>query len=104
MYGGCPARASSFFDFKFVLGCLFNKYTKNIDIRIYFFKNILFFTNERDSKKNKTLKNLEEAVKSAYKNTKKDGVCILSPAASSYNEYKNFEEKGKHYKELVNKL
>ena len=29
----------------------------------YFFKNILFFTNERDSKKNKTLKNLEEAVK-----------------------------------------
>lgn len=29
----------------------------------YFFKNILFFTNERDSAKNKTLKNLEEAVK-----------------------------------------
>ena len=29
----------------------------------YFFKNILFFTNERDSKKNKTLKNLEDAVK-----------------------------------------
>ena len=47
--------------------------------------------------------NLEEAVKSAYKNTKKDGVCILSPAASSYNEYKNFEEKGRHYKELVKK-
>jgi UDP-N-acetylmuramoylalanine--D-glutamate ligase len=47
--------------------------------------------------------NLEEAVKSAYENTKKDGVCILSPAASSYNEYKNFEEKGRHYKELVKK-
>lgn len=29
----------------------------------YFFKNILFFTNERDPKKNKTLKNLEDAVK-----------------------------------------
>lgn len=29
----------------------------------YFFKNILFFTNERDSAKNKTLKNLEDAVK-----------------------------------------
>lgn len=29
----------------------------------YFFKNILFFTNDRDSKTNKTLKNLEQAVK-----------------------------------------
>lgn len=29
----------------------------------YFFKNIIFFTNERDPKKNKTLKNLEQAVK-----------------------------------------
>lgn len=29
----------------------------------YFFNKILFFTNERDSEKNKTLKNLEEAVK-----------------------------------------
>jgi len=28
----------------------------------YFFKNILFFTNERSSKKNKTLKNIEEAL------------------------------------------
>lgn len=37
-----------------------NKETENVK---YFFKNILFFTNERDSKKNKTLKNLEDAVK-----------------------------------------
>ena len=29
----------------------------------YFFKNILFFTNDRDPKTNKTLKNLEQAVK-----------------------------------------
>ncbi len=47
--------------------------------------------------------NLEEAVKLAYENTKKDGVCILSPAASSYNEYSNFEEKGRHYKSLIKK-
>lgn len=31
----------------------------------YFFSNIIVFTNERDPKKNKTLKNLEEAVKDA---------------------------------------
>ncbi len=47
--------------------------------------------------------NLEEAVKFAYENTQKDGVCILSPAASSYNEYSNFEEKGRHYKSLIKK-
>ena len=29
----------------------------------YFFSNIIVFTNERDSAKNKTLKNLEEAIK-----------------------------------------
>lgn len=29
----------------------------------YFFKNIIFFTNSRDSSKNKTLKNLEDAIK-----------------------------------------
>lgn len=29
----------------------------------YFFKNILFFTNDRDAKTNKTLKNLEQAIK-----------------------------------------
>lgn len=55
------------------------------------------------SKKLIKAENLEEAVKFAYKNTEKDGVCILSPAASSYNEYKNFEEKGRHYKSLVKK-
>ncbi len=59
---------------------------------------------ENGTKKNLIkAENLEEAVKFAYENTKKDGVCILSPAASSYNEYKNFEEKGRHYKELVKK-
>lgn len=47
--------------------------------------------------------NLEEAVKTAYAETRRDGVCILSPAASSYNEYKNFEEKGRRYKEFIKK-
>ena len=47
--------------------------------------------------------NLEEAVKNAFAKTKKNGICILSPAASSYNEYKNFEEKGNHYKILIKK-
>ena len=47
--------------------------------------------------------NLEEAVKTAFEKTQKGRVCVLSPAASSYNEYKNFEEKGRCFKELVRK-
>lgn len=46
---------------------------------------------------------LEEAVKYAYNCTKEGHICLLSPAASSYNVYKNFEEKGKHYKALIQK-
>lgn len=42
---------------------------------------------------------LEEAVNIAKKVTK--NTCLLSPAASSYNSFKNFEEKGKIFKELV---
>lgn len=42
---------------------------------------------------------LEEAVSIAKEVTK--NICVLSPAASSYNQFKNFEEKGKLYKELI---
>lgn len=45
--------------------------------------------------------NLDEAVELAYKNTAEGKICLLSPAASSYNVYKNFEEKGRHYKDLI---
>ncbi len=44
---------------------------------------------------------LDEAVKIAYQYTEAGKICLLSPAASSYNVYKNFEEKGRHYKALV---
>ncbi|MCH5170277.1 MAG: UDP-N-acetylmuramoyl-L-alanine--D-glutamate ligase [Oscillospiraceae bacterium] len=47
--------------------------------------------------------NIEDAVIKAYENTEKGGICILSPAAPSYNEYKNFEEKGRFYKTCVRK-
>lgn len=48
------------------------------------------------------VKNMEEAVEKAALVTK--SCCLLSPAAASYGFYKNFEERGKHFKELVNKL
>lgn len=47
------------------------------------------------------LKDMEEAVNYAKKNTRKGKICLLSPAAASYGFYKNFEERGNHFKSLV---
>ena len=44
---------------------------------------------------------LEEAVQVASKKTEKGKSCLLSPAAASYGFFKNFEEKGDKFKELV---
>ncbi len=44
---------------------------------------------------------LEDAVKIAKDVTKKDTVCLLSPAASSYGYFKNFEERGNLFKKYV---
>ena len=48
-----------------------------------------------------TAADLDEAVRLAYRYTAAGKSCLLSPAASSYNVYKNFEEKGRHFKLLV---
>lgn len=47
-------------------------------------------------------KNMEEAVRAARSCAKKR--VLLSPASASYGFYKNFEERGKHFKQLVNDL
>ena len=44
---------------------------------------------------------LEEAVSIAKRKTKKGYICLLSPAAASYNKYKNYIEKGNRFQELV---
>ena len=45
------------------------------------------------------IETLDEAVDIAKKVTKT--ACLLSPAAPSYNAFKNFEEKGNYYKKLI---
>lgn len=52
-------------------------------------KNIAFF------------EKLEEAVKYAKEVSKPNTICLLSPAASSYGYFKNFEERGKLFKQYV---
>ena len=48
--------------------------------------------------------NMEDAVKKCSEITKKGKSCLFSPAAASYNYYKNFEEKGKHFKSEIHNL
>ena len=47
------------------------------------------------------VKDMYEAVKFAKQVTKKGSICLLSPAASSYGFFKNFQERGNLFKELV---
>lgn len=44
---------------------------------------------------------LEDAVKLAKEITMKNKICLLSPAASSYEYFKNFKEKGNLYKNFI---
>ena len=48
--------------------------------------------------------NMEHAVKKCSEITEKGKSCLFSPAAASYNYYKNFEEKGKHFKSEIHNL
>ena len=48
-----------------------------------------------------TYRNMEEAFDYLKSHSKSGDVCLLSPAASSYDQYKNFEERGAKFKRLA---
>ena len=48
--------------------------------------------------------NLEEATKAAYNISLKGDTILLSPACASWDQYKNFEERGNDFKKSVNGL
>lgn len=48
------------------------------------------------------IENFDDAIKFASEITKKGQACVFSPAAASYGYFKNFEERGDRFKELVN--
>ncbi len=47
------------------------------------------------------VKDLQEAVDTAKRVTAKGKICLLSPAAASYGIFKNFEERGDVFQELI---
>ena len=52
----------------------------------------------------KKIKDLNEAFENIKYLSKSGDVCLLSPAAASYDQYKNFEERGRIFKELARKF
>lgn len=54
-----------------------------------------------NNKKCYLVENLKEAVNKAREVTKKNTICLLSPAAASYGFFKNFEERGNKFKEYI---
>ena len=47
---------------------------------------------------------LDEAVNKAKEISTSGDIVLLSPTTSSFDQYKNYEERGKHFKQLVNAL
>ena len=57
-----------------------------------------------DGVQSKAVHDMKEAVETAFEYTKDGGVVVLSPAAPSYNCYKNFEERGKDFGDCIKNL
>jgi UDP-N-acetylmuramoyl-L-alanine---L-glutamate ligase len=48
----------------------------------------------------KLMENLDEAVDACFQRLKKGDLLLLSPAAPSYGQFVNFEERGRRFEEL----
>jgi UDP-N-acetylmuramoyl-L-alanine---L-glutamate ligase len=56
---------------------------------------------KRSDQKSFRINHFDEFLEIAIRHTNPGTVCLLSPAAASYNEFQNFEMRGKRFKELV---
>jgi len=48
--------------------------------------------------------NLEHAVEAAAKLARKGGVVVMSPAAASFDQFDNYKERGKTFRNVVKEL
>ena len=82
------------------------KYYNNIKAYIIG-RNKNFFKNEfRNKIKNKNFINLKKAIfkiKKDIKKDKKNKTILFSPAAASFDQFKNFEQRGQYFNQIVKK-
>ena len=50
------------------------------------------------------VENMEQAVSMAKANAVSGDIVSMSPASASFDLYRNFEERGEHFKRIVNSL
>ena len=99
LIGGIPKKGDKF--------NLSKKYYKNIKGYI-FGKNYKKFSIDLKNKiELKKLSNLEEALKEVFCDFKKDNsikkTILLSPAAASFDSFRNFEDRGSYFEKLIRK-
>lgn len=113
----------SLFDKKIIL--IAGGYDKNLPFELFAQEivkkvSILILLGKTSDKIEKSIKNLkcyngdnpqiiktnsmEKAVETAYKISKPGDIVALSPACASFDLYKNFEDRGNHFKSLVKSL
>ena len=83
------------------------EYCKNITAYI-FGLNKNFFVNQFENKiKFKYIKNLEKVILTIKKDIKDDNkkkIVLFSPAAASFDQFKNFEHRGRYFNSLIKKI
>lgn len=58
----------------------------------------------KDSIQIKEVSSMEEAVDVAKDNAQKGDIIVMSPASASFDMYKSYKDRGKHFKEIVEKI
>ena len=82
------------------------KYHKNIKAYIIGSNNFYFsneFKNKINFKYSKNLKNAILTIKDDIKKDKKEKTILFSPAAASFDQFKNFEHRGRYFNLLIKK-
>jgi UDP-N-acetylmuramoylalanine--D-glutamate ligase len=64
-------------------------------------KRMLQLFHKREDKEFLFRETYEEIVALAKSCTKRGGICLLSPAAASYDQFQNFEQRGNRFRKLV---
>ena len=84
----------------------FDNFKKNIIKSFIIGKHVNFFKKQIENKINfQVTRNIKRTLKLIFNEIKKDSIknltVLLSPASASYDQYKNFNERGLEYKKLV---